>query len=481
VRAVQRQEHVVVPSAQALQRQHLAAHRFGARQHPELQPLAGHDRVDLHRPAQQHLGRLDRLLREHAGARPIGATDVYPRRWAPPTVRMRATDVPRVLGADISQDESLDALRRLGFDAVVSDGWIEATPPATRTDIGIAEDLVEEVARVVGYDRIPVRLPAGPLPAHERHPLEQLRERVRDILVGFGLQDTISYAAIDPSWLTRLATDDACVAPEPLRIVNPTSVTQSVMRPTLRASILDTAQRNLRHRSGVAFFEIAPAYLPRANDLPDERWTIALCIAGRAEPVREGETWLVRERDFDLHDLQAYVSGLGAALGHSLPVGERGAVGLHPGRSAHLAIDGRTVLAAGQLDPRVAERWELPVSTYLAEIDLAWLLSCAPPRASAAAPPRYPPAIRDLAVVVDEARSFAEVESAVVEAAKGAVDSVALLDLYRGPQIGEGKKSFALRILLRSDTGTLSDDDVDKAMRRIQGRLERGLGGLLRG
>ena len=444
-----------------------AARRFGLALSPALVPLA--------------LGRAARLLREHAGARLVGAVDVYPRPWTPPAVRMRTGDVARVLGAEIATDESVGALRRLGFVVKTGGDEIEATPPATRTDVAIAEDLVEEVARIVGYDRIPVRLPSGPIPAHERHPFEQLRERVRDILVGFGLQDTISYAAIDPAWLGRLTADGECIAPEPLRIVNPTSAAQSVMRPTLRASVLDTAQRNLRHRPGVAFFEIAPVYQPRASDLPEERWTIALCVAGRAEPIRDGETWLVPERDFDLHDLHALVDGLASALRVAVPIGERGAPGLHPGRSSHLDAAARTVVAAGQLDPRVAERWELPASPYVAEIDLAWLQGRVPSRGAAAAPPRYPPAIRDVAVIVDEARSYQEVSSAVVEAAKGAVESVALLDLYRGPQIGEGKKSFALRVVLRSDTGTLSDEDVEKAMRRVQGRLERGLGGLLRG
>ncbi len=445
-----------------------AARRFGLALSPALVPLA--------------LARAVRLLREHAGARLVGAIDVYPRRWSPPTVRMRAQDVPRVLGADIGRDESVEVLRRLGFHVTIDGDAIAATPPDTRTDVGIAEDLVEEVARIAGYDRIPTRLPAGPLPPHERHPLELLRERVRDVLVGFGLQDTISYAAIDPAWLTRLTADGSCIAPEPLRIVNPTSVTQSVMRPTLRGSILDTAQRNLRHRAGVAFFEIAPVYLPRANDLPEERWTVSICLAGQAEPVREGETWLTRERSFDLHDLQGIVAGLRDALRLGPPAAAvPGAPGLHPGRSERVEQEGRTVVAAGQLDPRVAERWEVPLATYLAEIDLGWLLSEAPAGGTASAPPRYPAAIRDIAAIVDEARSYAEIAGAILEAAKGTVESVALLDLYRGPQVGPGKKSLALRLVLRSPTATLSDADVDRALRRIQGRLERQLAAVLRG
>lgn len=443
-----------------------AARRFGLALSPALVPLA--------------LARAVRLMREHASARLVGATDVYPRPRERDVVRLRASDVPRVLGMDVSEAESVSALHRLGFGVKTANGEIEATAPAYRTDIAIAEDIVEEVARVVGYERIPLRMPSGPIAAHEPHPLETLRERVRDVLAGFGLQETISYAAIDPAWLTRLAPDGRCITPEPLRITNPTTIAQSVMRPTLRASMFDTAARNLRFRSGVAIFEISPAYLPRREDLPEERWTIAILLAGKATPVREGETWLTAERVYDLNDLRGVVVGLRDAL-HLEPIeGERGAPGMHPGRTERIDRDGRTVVVYGQIDPRVAAMWELPESTYLAEIDLAFLASQMPARTATTVPPRYPAAIRDLAIIVDEARPYRDIERAILDAAKGVVESVALRDVYRGEQTGAGKKSFAVRLMLRSTAGTLSDEAVDKALRRIQGRLER-LGAALRG
>ncbi|HUQ42641.1 MAG TPA: phenylalanine--tRNA ligase subunit beta [Candidatus Limnocylindrales bacterium] len=444
-----------------------AARRFGLALSPALVPLA--------------LGRAVRLMREHASARLVGTIDVHPHPRARSRVHLRVGDVPRILGTDITADESVGALERLGFDVSRDGDALDVVAPDVRTDIAIAEDIVEEVARIVGYDRIPTRMPSGPLPLHERHPLETLRERVRDVLAGFGLQDTISYAAIDPAWLERLTADGSCIAPAPLRITNPTTVAQSAMRPTLRASVFDTARRNLRYRSGVAIFEIAPVYLPRAHDLPEERWTVAILLAGVAQPVREGETLLQPERAFDLDDLTGVVVGLREAIGaRSTAPLRAGAPGLHPGRSAHVELDGRSALVQGQVDPRVAAFWDLPTETYLAELDLAQLLRDVPARPRAAEPPRYPPATRDLAIVVDESRPYAEVESAIVEAAKGVVESVALRDLYRGTQVGEGKKSFAVRIVLRSVTGTLGEDDVEKAMRRIQGRLERGLGAVLR-
>src|SRR5688572_26758681 len=439
-----------------------AARRFGLSLSPELVPLA--------------LARAVRLLREHAGAKLVGAVDVHPSPAARRTVRLRFADIPRVLGVDIPREESVGALERLGFAVRTKKDELEVDAPRLRRDIGIPEDVVEEVARIVGYDRIPTRLPSGPLPPHEPHPLEMFRERLRDLLAGFGLQEIVSYAAIDPAWLGRLTADGSCLAPEPLRIVNPTTVAQSVMRPTLRASLLDTAQRNLRHRSGVALFEIAPAYLPRAGELPEERWTCAVLLSGRTHE----EGWLAEPRDWDLADIRGMVLGIHRAVrlsgkGEKVP----GAHGLHPARSYRIAVDGRDVITVGQLDPRVSESWDLPPNTYIAELDVAALASdVEPPRA--VSPPRYPAALRDLAIVVDEARPFGDVARELRAAGKGVVESVRLLDLYRGPQAGEGKKSFAVRLVLRAADATLSEGDVEKAMKRIEGRLLHQLGATLR-
>jgi phenylalanyl-tRNA synthetase beta chain len=445
-----------------------AARRFSLDLSPELVPLA--------------LARAVHLLREHAGATLVGATDVYPRPRALPNVRLRFSDIHRVLGADVARDEAVDALRRLGFAHAELGDQLVVTPPAIRTDIGIPEDIVEEVARIVGYDRIPVRVPTGVLPLHERHPLEQLRERVRDALVGFGLQETISYSLIDPAWLGRLTADGSAIAPEPLAISNPTSVAQSVLRPTLRASLLDTATRNLRHRKGVALFEIDPIYLARPGDLPEERWTIGILLAGQAEPVREAETWLTPDREWDWHDILGVTRGLADALrlGPFDDQTRRPAAGLHPVRSMSLMHQGRTAFTLGQLDPRVAEMWEVPGSTYIAEIDLASLLAVRRPP-TGVAPPKYPAALRDIAFVIDESVGWADVRTEIeASGAKSGVESVALRDLYRGPQAGEGKKSFAVRVVFRSATGTLSDAEIDRAVSRIEGRLRHRFGAELR-
>lgn len=446
-----------------LSQQSAASARFRLSLSLELVPLA--------------LARAVQLLIDHAGATVVGARDVYPAPRPRETVTLRSGDIARVLGVEIPREEALDALTRLGFRCVESgNAWV-ITPPPLRTDIAIPEDIVEEIARIVGYDRIPIRIPDGPLPLHERHPQEQLRERVRDLLVGFGLQETVSYSLIDPAWLERLSSDGSPITPAPIHVQNPTSASQSVARPTLRASLLDTAARNLRHHEGVAIFEIAPVYLPRAADLPEERWTVGILLAGRADD----KTWLTAPRDWDAYDLAGLVRALDDGLGQR-PATERksGVPGLHPGRSVEAGRDGAFPYRFGQLDPRVAAAWELPLATFIGEFDLAALLEDLLPRV-ARTPAKFPPALRDIAVVLDEPVAYGDLAAEVRASAKGILESVTLLDLYRGPQVGAGKKSFALRLVLRSATGTLTDAEVDKALKRIEGRVLHKLGGVIRG
>src|SRR5207237_1936626 len=437
-----------------------AARRFSWELSPDLVPIA--------------LARACRLLREHAGAKVEGVVDRYPNPRARVNVRMRFSDVPRVMGIEIDPAETLDILRRRQFTAAADSDTLVATPPVVRTDIAIAEDIVEEVGRIAGYDRLPIRVPDGPLPLAERHPLEEFRERVRDGLAGFGLQEIVSYSLIDPAWLKQLTADGSSVAPEPLRVVNPTTVAQSVARPTLRPGLLDTARRNLRNRAGVAMFEIAPIYLPRRGDLPDEGWTIGSLLAGNAEPVRDGETWLTPERRWDVRDVQGYVLALADLLDVQASGDQVDAPGLHPGRSLAFARDGQGHLVAGQLDPQVAAKWELPAETFLAEIDLAsWLAAAQKPRVMA--PPRFPAALRDLAIVVDDATPYRDVEREIRAAAGKDLESVALVDLYRGPQIGAGKKSFTVRLVLRSGGATIGEGEVDRQVKRVDGMQQQRL------
>ena len=441
-----------------------AARRFSWDLSPELVPFA--------------LRRATRLLREIAGAETYATIDVYPERRPVPNIRMPFATFRRLLGVELPRDLVTDALRRIGCRYAFDGDLLVVTPPPWRMDIAIPEDVVEEAARIVGYDRIPLRIPDGALMLHERHPEIEFRERARDALVGFGLQDVVSYALIDPDWLSRLTPGGDPVGPEPLRVTNPTSKEQSVLRTTLEPSLLDTARRNLRWTSGVALFEIDPVYLARPKDLPDERWTIGIVLAGRM--LEAPRTWLGGEtHTYDFFGLKGIVERLSDALRLTLPELEPGDPALHPGRSAAARENDRVVLRLGQLHPVVADRWELPRETFVAFLDLAFLMSRQVPIV-AELPPRYPPAYRDVAVVVGEDVSWGRVRNEVGSAGGKTLVDLMLLDVYRGPQAGEGKKSFAIRLTFQSAEATLGEEEIARLVRRVVGRLQHAFGASLR-
>jgi phenylalanyl-tRNA synthetase beta chain len=207
---------------------------------------------------------------------------------------------------------------------------------------------------------------------------------------------------------------------------------------------------------------------------------MGILLAGNAQPVKDGETWLTPERRFDVRDLQGIVIGLSDLLDVRAAGQRVEAPGLHPGRSIAFGSGDKTLLVAGQLDPRVAQIWELPAQTFVAEIDLAaWHEASQPPRV--AAPPRFPAALRDLAVVVDETTPYGDVDREIRAAAGTELESIALLDLYRGQQTGAGMKSFAVRLVFRSATRTLGEADVERLVKRVTGRLQHAAGASIRG
>ncbi|HYY55077.1 MAG TPA: phenylalanine--tRNA ligase subunit beta [Candidatus Dormibacteraeota bacterium] len=441
-----------------------AARRFSWDLSPELVPFA--------------LRRATLLLREVAGGETYAVIDVYPERRVVPNIRMPFTAFRRLLGVELPRDLVTDALRRIGCRYAVDGDLLVVTPPPWRTDINIPEDVVEEAARIVGYDHIPLHIPDGELMLHERHPDVEFRERARDALVGFGLQEVVSHALIDPDWLPHVRPDGTAARPEPLRVTNPTSREQSVVRPTLEPSLLDTARRNLRWASGVALFEIAPVYLPRRADLPDERWTIGILLAGRVHDAPR--TWVGGEtHTYDFFALKGIVERLADALRIALPELEPGDPALHPGRSALARQDEQVMVRLGQLHPVVAERWALPGETFVAFLDLAFLASRQVPIV-AELPSRYPSAYRDVAIVVDDGIGWARVREDARSAAGKTLADLTLLDVYRGPQLPEGKKSFAMRLTFQSREATLADQEIERLVRRVVSRLERALGATLR-
>jgi len=460
------------------------------------------------------LARACQLLEELGGGRtePVFG-DLYPRRREPPVIELDPDYVTRLLGVDIPREEMVRILRSLEFTVEapetlgvsetprVSPRVFKVTPPSYRLDVSIPADLAEEIVRIYGYDRLPETLLADPLPPQRGNPALAGEEKVRDILVGCGLQEVITYTLVGKDDFTRLlaALEDPATGydrpdeqgryPIPcildpddcIRLANPLTPEHEIMRTTLMSNMLRTVWANLRYRERVGIFEIGQVYLPREGQtLPDEPRRVGIAWTGSRYP----RSWLEAESEMvDFYDLKGVVETLLSRLGITdvsyVPAQHPT---FHPGRTAALHLGERAVGLFGEVDPRVREAYDLPEQpVLLLELDLEALLEAANMVPTLRPISRYPAVARDLAVVVDEAIPAAQVYEEIMAAGQPLLQEAVLFDVYRGAPVPPGKKSLAYSLTFQSLSKTLTDKAVDKAQERIVKHLRRQLGAELRG
>jgi phenylalanyl-tRNA synthetase beta chain len=446
-----------------------ASQRFSKGIHPETV-----------KPAAE---RAAELMRQCGGGEiAVGLVDNYPAPIAPQTIELSMKEVRRILGADFAAGDARRILEALEFGVDARDSnTLRVTTPAHRIDIQEgAADLIEELVRIQGYDRLPATLLADQLPEqHTNIPLV-FEERVRDLLVSAGLQEIITYALTTPEREAPLGLSNA----EYVRLLNPISSERVVMRHTVLAGALEVAAANLRHSNEVRLFEIGFVYLPKPGaKLPDEPRRLAIVLCGRRLPEFWAEAATDTKPQLDFFELKGIVETLIADL-HLPGVAVRPSAPrhLHPGRSAELAVKDQAVGSFGQLHPKVAESYGLGErEVFVAELDLELLQAAAPERFAYKAVPRFPAALRDIAVIVDEGvtceRLVAEIRAAGGELLSGA----RLFDVYRGESIAADKKSLAFALTYQADDRTLTDKEVDKAHKKIEDRLKHVLKAQIRG
>ncbi len=426
--------------------------------------------------------RAAQLMQRHAGGTVCrGLVDCYPAPRPPQVITLEMSEVRRLLGMDFPVAEAIRILRALEFQVEqTGPGTLRVVTPPHRLDIQAGSaDLIEELARIYGYDRLPATLLADQLPEQHTNRALVLEERVRDILVNAGLQEVITYALTEPSREAPLGLP----AVEYVRLVNPVTSERVVMRHSVLASVLEVAANNLRHTEDVRLFEIGRVYLPRAGaKLPDEPRRLALFLTGGRRP----EFWEDAGKEegvLDFFDLKGVIEALTADL-HVAGVSYRpsSSAYLHPGRAAELVIGGKEVGHFGQMHPKVAEAYGLGGRTVLAgELDLDALLAAVPERYAYTPVPRFPPALRDIAVIVAEAVPAVRIEAEVRTAGGELLRGVRLFDLYRGESIPAGTKSLAYALTYQAEDRTLTDKEVDKAHKKIEDRLKHVLKAQIRG
>ncbi len=422
-------------------------------------------------------------------ARVTAVRDVYPNPVVPTTLRMRYDRIAQVLGVSYSPDQVLDVLNRLGFSPEIEGEGdkrtLVVTIPTYRRDISIPDDIVEEVARVIGYETLPSTLPIGETSPVRRDPMYRLQNAIRGVLTAAGASECITYVTVSRPLLTSFTqgTESGFVRRAPsdrlIRLKNPIQADRDLLRPTVLPSLLETAAANLRHQSRVCLFELSRVYLPRGKDeLPHEVEVCALVLAGQRDPV----SLYAQPGELDFFDLKGMLEAVCQRVGVTgTTFASAQHPALHPGRAPTMLVGDRTLALFGELRPDIAAEFDIEAPRVcVAEIDLETLLSVIPERAPEVSVPRFLPVEQDFAIVVEEAVPAAAVQEALLAGAGPLVTNVVVFDVYRGPQIGEGKKSLAFRLTFTAPDRPLTDAELVKTRSRIEKTVRQRVSGTLR-
>ena len=424
------------------------------------------------------LQRATQLILELAGGESSqGIIDIYPGRIETEKILLSVTYVNNLLGTDLDVDNVSLILTSLGFHCQRTDqpSQLEVAIPYWRSEVHLPADLAEEVARVIGYQSIPMTMLSSPLPRQQPDTTLAFNEKLRDIMVALGLNEVITYSLTSLEMLGKLTPASMEVNPTPLRVANPLSKDQEYLRTTLRASILTTLSYNQKYeKNGIRLFEIGRIYLSRENNLPEERNMLTALLCGpRLDP-----SWLHNVEPMDFFDAKGMVEQLMKQLDVDVEFSENNDASLHPGKQAKLSIKKEYIGVIGELHPRVSEAFDLNGTVYLVEIDLTRLLPYTTSLQRFHPLPRFPSAIRDIAVVVDLNLESQKLERAIKNTSL--VKETELFDVYTGDKLSADKKSLAYHIIYQSATRTLTDEEVDNAHQEILDGLQREFGATLR-
>ncbi|WNG17188.1 phenylalanine--tRNA ligase subunit beta [Cystobacter fuscus] len=410
-----------------------------------------------------------------------GRVDVYPQPQPPRRVSLRYGRVEKVLGVAIAEADCRRILGTLGFRAVEEgSGQTTFEVPRARVDVEREEDLLEELARVHGYDNIPAKLPRGLAELAPEPPATEAERRARQALSGAGLSEVVNYSFVMPRVLEALGGKE-----QPVALLNPLSVEHSVMRTSLLPGLLENLSRSVRHQVDTVFvYEMGRAYLrdpaggqgqqPATREVPR--------LAGLCWGLRGGRSWTQKDAKADFYDAKGAVEGVLHALhvdGVRFVPAE--APAYHPRACARVELADGTVLGhVGELHPRVTKALELPRDVFVFELDAVPLYAAARLVPAWGGLPRFPAVLRDLAVVVPLELPNDEVRRVILEVGGPLVEDALVFDVYTGKPIPEGRKNLAYAIRYRSPERTLTDAEVGTAHQRIISEVNQRLGGALR-
>jgi len=402
-------------------------------------------------------------------------------------VSLRVARAARVIGMPLTQDQCADALRCLALPVTEGDGTLIVTPPPHRFDLLIEEDLIEEVARLIGYNNLPTTPPLAPITARVRPEAQRSNAAVRHRLAALGYQETINFSFVEAHWERDLAGNA-----DPIKLLNPIASQMSVMRSSLLGSLLQVLKFNLDRKAPRArVFELGRVFL-RDDSVVTTDNTVKgihqpMRVAGLAWGDADEARWEGKAQRTDFFDIKGDVEALLAPRVATFEPVEHPA--LHPGRAARVVLDGRAIGVVGELHPRWRQKWDFAHAPVLFELELDAVTVRPVPVAQPV--PKHQAVERDLAVVVAEAVTH----DALMQAIRAASDAsllreVGLFDIYRptvardgavaAGGLAQGEKSMAVRLSFNSDAATLTDEQVEAAVRAIIEQLGARLGARMR-
>ena len=432
------------------------------------------------------LDRAAQLIAELAGGTVCeGAVDVYPGQQPLTQIQLRPERVNFVLGTTLEAAEMVQILNRLDFDVDITQEVYQVTVPTFRSDVTREIDLIEEIARVHGYDNIPTTRPKGDIPVPAPNSKTEVRRCIKHFLLAAGMMEAVNYSFCDPNCFDKIRLDVDDPLRNTLRLRNPLSPEMSVLRTTLNPGLLENAQHNRNHQiDTIAIFEIGGVFVhdseSRRSDLRIatlEPERVAGVLAGQ---IGEG-VYSDPYRPPDFFDIKGLVEGMLEACGIvDWTLQKTDIPTFHPGRNAEVLLGDKRIGVFGEAHPEVLENYDLPYKAYLFEFDLEGLAEATTLAKRFEPISIYPKVARDLAIVVDK-EVLSDMPTELIYTTGGdSVDSVRLFDVYEGEQVPEGKKSLAYTITYHSATETLTDKAVNALHDEVVKRLNRELGAELR-
>jgi phenylalanyl-tRNA synthetase beta chain len=439
----------------------------------------------------EHIERITQLVIDICGTPDTACGPMDDHRVNVPVakpVTLRVARASKVIGMPLTQAQCFEALHCLGLPVEQGDGTLTVTPPAFRFDITIEEDLIEEVARMVGYNNLPTTPPLAPITPKLTAEAQRSPFAVRRALAGLGYQETINFSFVEERWEHELAGN-----PQPIKLLNPIASHMSVMRTTLLGSLLQVLKFNLDRRAErVRVFEIGCVFLRDASvpnsDTTVEGFAQPMRVSGLAYGPNDVLQWGRKDQGIDFFDIKGDVEALLAPLQPGFEAASHPS--MHPGRCARVLLNGREIGFVGELHPKWRQTWDLPQAPVLFELELDAVLQRVVPQFKSVA--KHQAVQRDLAVVVAERVTHADILAAVREAIPGGVlRSAVLFDVYRprplragevasAGVLAQGEKSLAVRLTLGRDEASMTDAEIDAAVQAVMAQLMQRTGAKLR-